>query len=218
MKKIIANLTVFITFIILFVLGLWQLQRLEYKNNIIFTLKSSLNLPTEKLDSDPGKSMFYRNIHLCGHYLKGHSFMVYSKPNYMFVTPFYISEDNILLVARGILGSDQQYNGNENDTKECITGIIMPGEKLPLFMPKNDGSKAKPLLSINIENISNMSGLKIWDSYLLLTKSDNIFDNSLQPLKIPNPNKIYNAHLEYAITWFSLAGIILIMFFWKRYR
>ncbi|MGV2432356.1 MAG UNVERIFIED_CONTAM: hypothetical protein LVQ98_03075 [Rickettsiaceae bacterium] len=78
-------------------------------------------------------------------------------------------------------------------------------------MPKTDGTKKKPMLSINIDSINEILSMKLPEVYLVLLTSD-----KLKPMKIMDPTKIYNNHLEYAITWAILALILAFMAFVGR--
>jgi len=208
-KKIIAKISILLSLISLLGLGLWQLKRMEYKNNLIKDLEEKLSLPTEMISNIEILTKAYTKVRICGHYLDAHELFVYNKPNYIILAPFHIENINqSIIVARGNLKAGQEYF-TPDDSHACITGILVPSEKKPLFMPESTGAKNKPLLSINIESITNILSLELPDMYLLLipNNEDNI-KSGLQPINIPNPKGIYNPHLGYAITWFALAIIL----------
>ena len=114
-----------------------------------------------------------------------------------------------IIVARGTLNrQDSQIVTDISGS--CITGLLLPSEKKPLFMPAYNGTKSKPLLSINVESIEEILSLKLPSIYLLLIPNPkDMNNNDLAPIKIPDPKKIYNPHLGYAITWFVLALVLI---------
>lgn len=201
---------------ILLALGFWQLQRMGQKKALISDLENKSTLPIikpHKIKEDYN----YRIIELCGHFQKGKDLFVYHKPNYIILAPF-ISEnsDKAILVARGILKlKDKKENSFliKNTSQICISGMLIPSEKKPIFMPESDGSINKPLLSINANYAGEILGQTLYNKYVILTQNT---DPILQTITKPKGIKIPNNHLEYALTWFILAGILLFMFVTSR--
>lgn len=211
MKKLIARILILSCIVILIGLGIWQLKRMEYKNNLIHQLEETLALPTEMMSDFDILTKSYRKVKVCGNYIHSKDMFVYYKPDYIILTPFHIKNINqTIVVARGILKPKQQNISATNDNI-CITGMLIPSEKKPLFMPETNGTKSKPLLSINIETISSIISTELPDMYLLHIPDPKENKKGLEPIKIPNPKGIYNPHIGYAITWFTLAFIVIFM-------
>jgi surfeit locus 1 family protein len=209
MKPIIAKIAIFSSVLILLGLGFWQLQRMSYKNNIIANLEEKLSLPTELITEVESIEKAYRKVRICGHYSDKEELFVYYKPNYIILAPFSIENSHqSIIVARGILKPNQEHK-NPHHSHVCITGMLVPSERKPLFMPESNGTKTKPLLSIHLDSISKILSLELSEMYLLLIPSDD--NTGLENLKIPNPTGIYNPHIGYAITWFVLAFILVFM-------
>ncbi len=212
MKKQIAKIAVTLCIAILIGLGVWQLKRMDYKNNLIKNLEGKLSLPIVTLHNFTSNEYLYHRVKICGNYSEDSELFLYYRPNYMLLSVFNLenSSQNIV-IARGTLKrKDSTIITDVSHT--CITGIILPSEKKPIFMPEYNGTKSKPLLSINAESIGELLSIKLPDIYLLLISDQNDANNNdLDPLKIPDPKKIYNPHLGYAITWFTLALVLIAM-------
>ena len=219
MKKTIGKISILFCIAVLVGLGIWQLKRMEYKNDLIKNLGKKLSLDPVLLHDMPSSQHLYQRIKICGHYLENSELFVYYRPSYMLLSSFYIENTSQnIIIARGLL--KQQNSLLVTDTaRVCITGLLLPSEKKPLFMPEYNGTKTKPLLSINAESVGEILSLKLPNLYLLLVPNQNdVNNNDLEPLKIPDPQKIYNPHLGYAITWFALAFILIFMWRFNKKR
>jgi surfeit locus 1 family protein len=216
MKKLIAKISILSCIAILISLGIWQLKRMEYKNNLIKNLEEKLEIPTITLHNMTNLENIYQKINICGQYIENSELFVYYRPNYMLLSVFTIeNSDQSIIVARGTLNTQNSHVITDTGYN-CITGILLPSEKKPIFMPEYNGTKTKPLLSINSESIEEILSIKLSNIYLLqIPNPKDLNNNDLAPLKIPDPKKIYNPHLGYAITWFALALILIGMW---RYR
>lgn len=212
MKNKLSKLLIFLGVLILVGLGVWQLFRMTYKEALISDLQSKSDMPIAT-PQDIGEEYLYRMVEICGYFEKGKDLFVYNKPNYVVLAPFYMeNSDRGLLVARGQVSPNNKDKASfliEDENKICIAGMLAPSEKEPLFMPAYDGSPKKPLLTINTKSASNLLSVDLPDMFLIVT--DKNTDDLLMPLKKPEAQRIYNNHLEYAITWFTLAAILMFM-------
>lgn len=213
MKQILSKLMVILGILILCSLGIWQLFRMNYKEKLIQDLKAKSDMPTiQPYEID--EEYLYRKIELCGHFTQNQDLFVYFKPNYIILTPFKIDDDNRqILVARGIVKASDKGKDSfliKETEHRCISGTLTKSEKEPIFMPAYDGTYQKPLLTINTKSAGNILGKDFYDMFVIL--SDRHKDTILAPISKPKPQNIYNNHLEYALTWFILAGILLFMY------
>jgi surfeit locus 1 family protein len=217
MKKILSKFLVLLGIFILVSLGVWQLFRMTCKEALISDLEHKSDM-TIVAPSEIVEEYLYRTIEVCGHYMKGEDLFVYNKPNYIVLGSFHLENLNKnIIVARGEVSADNKHQTSfllHNEERICIAGMLLPSEKEPLFMPAYDGSPQKPLLTINTQSVSNLLSTPLYDMYILLT--DKNTDPLLMPIKKPEAQKIYNNHLEYALTWFILAGILIFMFVTSR--
>lgn len=192
-------------------LGAWQLERLNWKNDLVKNIEQAQTLPAlDKLPEDTA-NLDYRRVKLTGTFKHEKSLHMIGRqhgnfPGYFIVTPFELHNDGrIILVNRGFSPTNKE---SKPDGELVIEGIIRPTREKRFFAPENIPEK-------NVwfyENISAMSrsvGLNLSPIIVELVgrEEKNIFP-------IPSDGKINlrNDHLGYAITWFATTIIGVIMF------
>ncbi|MCC8417145.1 MAG: SURF1 family protein [Rickettsia endosymbiont of Bryobia graminum] len=220
--QLLPFLFIILSFIILLSLGFWQLSRLKEKQGFLAIIKSNFEKPAADLRmlSDnkmyakvkmQGQFLLDKNIHLYGR-----RSMSAEKDGYYLIAPFQTEDDKIILVARGWFSRRYKKNINEivSDISSIheITGVILPGEKTKLFVLDND-LKNNIWFTLDIIQASNILGLKLENYYLIMDDLNNSNSDVLKSLKTENLLHIRNDHLEYAITWFSLAVALLVIYY-----
>ena len=202
-----------IFFILVFIaLGSWQIIRLNWKNNLISDIESSLKrLPVELSDINPtnyikiktsGSIDFNKQIYL-------YSLNDQGAPGFEVINPLIVNNKNFL-INRGWIpfekkNSDEIY---EFDQKNII-GILKFQGKKNIFKPDND-IKENYWFSLDRKDVFEFTGKK-FSNYIIY------LDGNYQS---PKPKKITanisNNHKKYAITWFSLAISILLLYLYFR--
>ena len=206
--------TVFVFFFIsIFVsLGLWQIVRLDWKNNLILEIKSSLTYPPIELNQSNKKN--YLRIKTSGKIDFNKQIYLYNLndegiPGFEVVNPILINNENFL-INRGWIpfekkGSKQINLFDENN----ITGTLKLQGRKNIFKPEND-IEENYWFSLNREDILKFTG-KEFSKYIIYLEGS---------YKFPKPKKITanisNNHKKYAITWFSLAISILLLYLYFR--
>ena len=202
-----------IFFILVFVsLGTWQIIRLNWKNNLIFEIENSLkNPPVELLninhenylrvktsgDIDFEKQIYLYNLNDSG------------TPGFEVVNPILINNENYL-INRGWIPFEKKNTSEINiiDQNNIIGTLKIQGRK-NIFKPDND-IKENYWFSLNREDILKFTGKK-FSKYIIY------LDGNYQ---FPRPKKITanisNNHKKYAMTWFSLAISILLLYLYFR--
>ena len=206
--------SVFIIFFIFVFIGLgtWQIIRLNWKNNLILEIENSLkNPPVELAQSNKenflkiktsGSIDFDKQIYLYNLNESG-------TPGFEVINPIVIGEENYL-INRGWIPFEKKGTQeiNEFDQKNIIGTLKLQGRK-NIFKPDNDLDK-NYWFSLNREDILKFTG-KNFSKYIIY------LDGNYQ---LPRPKKITanisNNHQKYAITWFSLALSILLLYLYFR--
>ena len=206
--------SVFIIFFILVFIGLgtWQIIRLNWKNNLILEIENSLkNPPVELAQSNKenflkiktsGSIDFDKQIYLYNLNESG-------TPGFEVINPIVIGEENYL-INRGWIPFEQKGTQEINvfDQKNIIGTLKLQGRK-NIFKPDNDLDE-NYWFSLNREDILKFTG-KNFSKYIIY------LDGNYQ---LPRPKKITanisNNHQKYAITWFSLALSILLLYLYFR--
>ena len=202
-----------IFFILVFVsLGTWQIIRLNWKNNLIFEIEDSLKNPPVELSNinhenylrvkTSGDIDFEKQIYLYNLNENG-------TPGFEVINPLSVNQKNYL-INRGWIPFEK--NGmqeiNEFDEKNIVGTLKLQGRK-NIFKPDNDIEK-NYWFSLDREDIMKFTG-KEFSKYIIYLNGD---------YKFPKPKKITanisNNHKKYAITWFSLAISILLLYLYFR--
>ncbi|ARJ48292.1 SURF1 family protein [Candidatus Pelagibacter sp. RS39] len=206
--------SVFIIFFILVFIGLgtWQIIRLNWKNNLILEIENSLkNPPVELAQSNKenflkiktsGLIDFDKQIYLYNLNESG-------TPGFEVINPIIIGDENYL-INRGWIPFEKKGTQeiNEFDQKNIIGTLKLQGRK-NIFKPDNDLDE-NYWFSLKREDIFKFTG-KNFSKYIIY------LDGNYQ---FPKPKKITanisNNHQKYAITWFSLALSILLLYLYLR--
>ena len=206
--------SVFIIFFIFvfFALGTWQVIRLNWKNNLILEIENSLKNPPVQLSQSnqqnylkiktSGRVDFEKQIYLYNLNESG-------TPGFEVLNPILIDGENYLL-NRGWIPFEKKDTPEINILDQNnIEGTLKTQGRINIFKPDND-IKENYWFSLNREDISKFTGKK-FSKYIIY------LDGNYQ---FPRPKKITanisNNHKKYAMTWFSLAISILLLYLYFR--
>ncbi|XP_050300863.1 SURF1-like protein [Anthonomus grandis grandis] len=220
-----------------FGLGIWQIQRKQWKENLIVMMQERMKGEAVELpDSlEELKGMEYQKVHVRGTFLHDkevfigprsliddglpeshklpNSRNVNSSRGYLVVTPFKLADrDATILVNRGWVSQDKKppssrTEGQLNGVID-LYGIVRLGEQKPSFAIKH--SKESNFLSRDLEAICEATGA----SPVFIDQT--LDDNVVYPIGGQTRVQLRNEHLSYILTWFSLGGATAYMWF-KRF-
>jgi surfeit locus 1 family protein len=199
-------------------LGNWQLQRLSEKEQFIANIEYNIANPAVSISEISSPIPLYSKVQISGHFLSDKNVHLYGrrttspeKDGYYLLSAFAADSGEIYLVSRGWLPHSAK---NKIDTSsaetETIEGMTLPGEKKNLFVPANDLMN-NIWFTLDLEMARHTLGVNVTDFYIMQTSSEYLPDGLL-PLTTKNLSKVRNDHLEYAITWYSLAASLVIIF------
>ena len=202
-----------IFFILVFIaLGSWQIVRLDWKNNLILEIENSLkNPPVELTDSNEEN---YLKIKTSGLINLEKQIYLYSlnemgTPGFEVLNPILINDIDYL-INRGWIPFEKKNSEEINEFDESnITGTLKLQGRKNIFKPDND-IEENYWFSLNREDILKFTG-KEFSKYIIY------LDGNYQ---VPKPKKISanisNNHKKYALTWFSLAISIFLLYLYFR--
>jgi len=202
-----------IFFILVFIsLGSWQIIRLNWKNNLILEIENSLIRPP--LELTQSKKENYLKIKTSGLIDFDKQIYLYNLndngiPGFEVINPILIDDENFL-INRGWIPFEKKGSEEINffDENNIIGTLKLQGRK-NIFKPDNE-IEENYWFSLNREDILKFTG-KEFSEYIIY------LDGKYQ---FPKPKKITanisNNHKKYAITWFSLAISILLLYLYFR--
>ncbi len=206
--------SVFVYFIILTLLslGFWQIYRLNWKLELIEQIENSLKNDPVELSNIEKKN--YLRIKTSGDIDFDKQIYLYNlndagKPGFEVINPIKIGDENYL-VNRGWIPFEKKDLPEINLVDQNqIVGTLMLQTKPSTFKPENDIEK-NYWFTLNREDILKFTG-RNFSEYVIYLNGD---------YKIPKPRvitaKISNNHKKYAITWFSMAISILLIYLYFR--
>ena len=211
------NKLLFSVFVIFFIsvfvaLGSWQIVRLNWKLSLISEIENSLKNPPVELAQSNKKN--YLKIKTSGSIDLDKQIYLYNlndngTPGFEVINPILIDEENFL-INRGWIPFEKKNTEEINffDENNIIGTLKLQGKK-NIFKPDNEIEK-NYWFSLNREDILKFTG-KEFSEYIIYLDGNYIF---------PKPKKITanisNNHLKYALTWFSLAISILLLYLYFR--
>lgn len=205
-------------------LGIWQLDRLEWRRAFNARATSQLNAPTLDLNlSQPADSLYdmeYRSVTVTGSYDFSQEVVLRNQVwgdqmGFHVLTPLKIDgTDWYILVDRGwIPYSDGQNRGIYQEAgKVTVQGMLRRGQEKPDF-----GGISDPVLApgqtrldawnfVNLPRITEQSGLKLLPAYII--QAPDPAWTKLPYRSLPTIEISEGPHLSYAIQWFTFATIL----------
>ncbi len=193
-------------------LGFWQLYRLSWKLDLINQIENSLKIDPVELQNVEKKN--YLRIKTSGQIDFEKQIYLYNlnetgKPGFEVINPIKVGNEDYL-INRGWISFDQKNKPEINvvDQKNII-GTLMLQSKSSSFKPKNEVDK-NYWFTLDREDILKFTG-KNFSKYIIYLNGN---------YEYPRPRvitaKISNNHKKYAITWFSMAISILLIYLYFR--
>ena len=205
-------------------LGYWQLQRLQWKNDLISSIELNFNSKTIDFPilNDADNKYEYMQTHIEGNFMVKQSMFFFrsnlrGESGYEIVVPFKTTLSKDVYVIIGWIPFDKKdeidlrFINDEALTK--IEGSLIYSKKRKPLIPDNDISSNVWYL-MNSEEMDIVNNLNT-SNYLLKITDKNYFPQILIEFE---PTNITNNHLQYAGTWFLLALVNTIMYIYFIYR
>ncbi len=211
-NKLLFSVFVYFIILTLLSLGFWQIYRLNWKLELIEQIENSLKNDPVELSNVEKKN--YLRIKTSGDIDFDKQIYLYNlndtgKPGFEVINPIKIGDENYLM-NRGWIPFEKKDLPEINLVDQNqIVGTLMLQTKPSTFKPGNDIEK-NYWFTLNREDISKFTG-RNFSHYVIYLNGD---------YKIPKPRvitaKISNNHKKYAITWFSMAISILLIYLYFR--
>lgn len=202
---------------ILVSLGVWQLQRLTWKQGILSNIEARISADPVAIPDDPdAASDKYLPVRASGDVTADEIHVLVSQKRigagYRIISAFQLDDGRRIMLDRGFVAADQKTATRPMGAAQ-VTGNLHWPEETGSSIPEPDKSKNIWFARDVTEMAETLGALPI-----LVVARDRVFDaDPVDPLPVDTTG-IPNDHLQYALTWFSLAAVWLIMtlaFIWR---
>ncbi|MCH2037675.1 MAG: SURF1 family protein [Rickettsiales bacterium] len=222
--KLIPTLFTIPSLIVLLILGTWQVQRLFEKEAYISLIEEaqqseSVPLPKDQSDVD---DLLFRNYVVKGEFLHdkeihlyGSKYQSYYGAGYHIITPFRLSDDDtIVMVNRGWIPENFKEPSSRPDSQasgtQTVKGTVIEAQERRWFLPENDTNK-NVWIWMDIELMAEYVGEAVLP--FIFMEVDPGRNPRIMPVPSDGKFTIRNDHFEYAITWYSFAFILCVIYY-----
>lgn len=200
-------------------LGVWQLQRLEWKEGLIAQIaarskQDPISLEQAIARAEEGADLRYTPVRAEGRFHHTRERYLYAlsldgEPGWHVITPLQTVEGDVVLVDRGFVPEDLRdpsaRPGGQVEEVVTVVGLVRPSEPPSVFVPDND-PEANQWFNRDLPAMSRSmfpSGTVQAAPFFLEAKAGEV------PGGWPRGGQtrltLTNHHLQYALTWFGLA-------------
>lgn len=219
---------------ILLSLGTWQVQRMHWKRDLLATIDARIGADpvplSEVLATDrPMAEQEYRPVRLEGEFLHSgerHFFATHNGASGFHVyTPLRLSDGDYLFVNRGFVPYDRKDPATraqgQSEGPVTVTGLVRAPlvEKPSAIVPDNDPDR----------NVFHWKDIRAMAASAGLPGDARVLGLFVDADRAPNPGglpiggvtiiNLPDNHLQYAVTWYGLAAVLVVMSgIWFRRR
>ena len=206
-------------------LGVWQVQRLEWKEAIVADRMERMNAPALSLSDVPEdgwRAFELRSVRARGVYRHDKSVEILSRtlkgrPGVHVVTPLVLSDGSgTVLVNRGWVPPKNARNPTEfrrPDGVVAVDGFLRAGAKTSAWVPYNEPANDIWFFA-DAPAMAKARGLDVVKPYVveLAPTAGGAAAARGYPIAGQTVTAIRNNHLQYAVTWFGLAATLVVIY------
>lgn len=190
-------------------LGLWQMQRLDWKLGVLAEIDRRIAAAPEPLPMMIApEEQKYQPVALDGQILPGEIRILVSRKligaGYLIVSPFRTA-DRLILLDRGFTAAENKDAARRTGPAQVLGNLHWPDDRNS-STPAND-TAANVWFARDIGAMAEALGT---EPLLVVAREITPQDPAIEPMPVDTAG-IPNDHLQYAITWFSLAVVWLFM-------
>jgi surfeit locus 1 family protein len=205
-----------IVFAVLMGLGIWQVQRLAWKTDLIARTEARLAaapVPAPPLAEWPAltwESAEYRRITATGRYAPDSDVLVQAVtergPGFWVMTPLATEDGWTVLVNRGFVAAQHRDDRPLPQGSQTVSGLLRMSQPGGAFLRDNDPGAGR-WYSRDTQAIAAALGLSDVAPYFI--DADRAGEG--QPVGGLTVVAFRNSHLSYALTWFAMAGGLVVL-------
>jgi surfeit locus 1 family protein len=203
-------------------LGVWQLERLHWKEALIAEIEARSTMPPEPLPPAADWPRLtpdgydYRHVKAQGTFEHDKEILVFHgpgfsrkgilTPGYLVLTPLRLASGGIVIVNRGFVPESLKNKAARTEGEipgpTTVTGLMRPPEPRNLFTPADEPAKARYFTR---DPALIAAALGVTDTAPFTIDADDTPVPGGWPKGGTTEIVIPNNHLSYALTWFGLA-------------
>ena len=206
-------------------LGMWQLNRLAWKEELLETVRARTALPPETLQKGSWEDLSpavdeYRPVQASGVFDHSRETLLYTVlsdakgplrgPGFWVITPLMQPDGSAILVNRGFVPQDNKdaatRAAGQVTGPVTVRGLLRFAEDPSWFVPDNQPARNAWFRRVPAE-IAAARGLT--DAAPFVIDADASPNPGGLPLGGQTRVEFPNRHLEYALTWFGLAATLM---------
>lgn len=205
-----------IVFLVLMGLGIWQVQRLAWKTDLIARVDARVAAapvpapPPAEWAGLTAENAEYRRVSVAGEYRPDSDVLVQAVtergPGFWVMTPLVTEDGWTVLVNRGFVAADRRDDRPLPQGPQGVTGLLRLSQPDGAFLRANDPDAGR-WYSRDTQAIAATLGLPDVAPYFI--DADRAGD--AQPIGGLTVIAFRNPHLTYALTWFAMAGGLLVL-------
>jgi surfeit locus 1 family protein len=224
-SRVVLTLVTLAAFGLLIALGVWQLQRRDWKNDLLARFEQALSKPPIPFEPPPNaneRTREFARVTATGTLEDAKTVkLLVPTPEavrartqdgfgYLLFTPLRLS-NGVVFVNRGFVPRSAADRGDIKGGEATVTGILRLSEKPSWFLPAADLAK-RLFFSADIPEMASTAGISgpgtVASEYIEAEPSK----QASEWPKARDPHELLaaipNRHLEYALTWFGLAAAL----------
>jgi surfeit locus 1 family protein len=207
-RQITAAVLLVAGFAVFVGLGVWQLQRLEWKEGVLAEIEAMIGAEPTPLPVAPDpEADKYRPVRIAGHFGDGELLVLVSTrdwgPGFRVIAPFETEAGRRIMVDRGFVPTEAREAARGPGAAEITGNLHWPDERSS-STPEDD-------VAANwwyARDVAKMAAALGTEPVLVIARS--VTDPAIRPLPVTT-EAIRNKHFEYAMTWFLFAATWVVM-------
>lgn len=206
---------------VLILLGNWQMDRLAWKQALIAEMEANLAEPPVALPSaiETPKAWEFRRVRVRGSFLHEKEMYLSNRTRkgsvgYEIMTPLKREDGAALLVNRGWVPMDRKDPSTRLPGLPSgivtVEGTLRTDKPKGWFTPPNE-PRNNLWFHVDLPAMAGWAGVD--PALPILLEASPSIDAGVYPRALLSRIELPNAHLHYAVTWYSLAVILLVIYF-----
>lgn len=199
-------------------LGVWQLERRVWKRDLIAQRTAQSALPAVSIDRVPvdWTAFEFRHVRADGAFLRSKDMRLVARTykgevGVEIVTPLRLTGGGVVLVNRGWAPKNWSDRKDGDAVAETVSveGLLRRGGRPNRFTPDNDPARGAWYF-VDVPAMAKASGLNGVRPYVLEAAAGPA--GAGYPIGGRTRTALPNNHLQYALTWFALAVVLVAIY------